>query len=335
MCVKIRFLNYSEQSAIMISKLFLQKEQIITLPVEKLSDTKSNTFSWIRVVEPKKDELEIVAEFLSLDEAEKEDLQSFLEEGDRSHVDKDRFVRVVYSVPIIENKEIFTEEIMLFSKKEVLLTIERKKLRVCEQLYSRAEKQQGKYLFKKNAGFFFSELIDEITARFFHHVNKIESNIDILAGKNKLLTTKQIEEISSANTTLSFFNQATLANIEVLNSLRKMYHASFTTDDRNAFNTIYEDTRHILDALKIQREMIMNIFNIQSIISSNQMNVFMKKLTAIALIIMIPTLISGIYGMNIDVLPLSTGPFSFFFVVGIMALITAILFVVFKHSDWL
>jgi magnesium transporter len=103
--------------------------------------------------------------------------------------------------------------------------------------------------------------------------------------------------------------------------------------DREAFADIYFDALQILDTLKIQREMIMNIFNIQSIISSNQMNWFMKKLTALALIIMIPTLISGIYGMNVDNLPFADQ--GFWFVIVVMFFVTGMLFFMFKKFDWL
>jgi magnesium transporter len=91
----------------------------------------------------------------------------------------------------------------------------------------------------------------------------------------------------------------------------------------------------IIDALKIQREIIMNIFNLQSMILSNQMNAFMKKLTALALIIMVPTLISGIYGMNVSNLPFATSSWSFLFVFGFMILITGTIFFAFKKQDWL
>ena len=318
----------------MITKVFLARDEVVLQPVDSAAVlAQKKKLAWVRVVNPSDEEVDLLASFLSFEEQDLDELKSFLKEGDRSRVEKYDFLRIVYSVPTIVDKEIETEELLIFGLKNMVLTVERTRLQVCELLFSRFQKQKGKYLLKRNAGFFISELIDEINGRFQRHVNKIESNLDVLSGKGKMLTNVQVEAISSANNTLSFFNQATLANIEVLNTLRKMYHIVFLPADREAFADIYFDALQVLDTLKIQREMIMNIFNIQSIISSNEMNLFMKKLTALALIIMIPTLISGIYGMNVTNLPFAQH--GFWVIVGLMVVVTAVLYVIFKKFDWL
>ena len=320
----------------MFHRVSLSKDKLHVKEVSSSADLPSGrSSSWCRVVNPSEAELDLLVSFLGLDDEDKEDIQFFLKEGARSRVEKGDLLMIVYSVPVIVDGEAETEQIMIFAKRSLAVTIEAKKSHVCQKFFDLALKNKGRYLFKRNAGFFVTELIDETNTRFLRHVNRIEASIDLIESQSGLLTNEQVNAISSANSTLSFFNQSTLANIEVLNSLRKTHHESLTKENREEFQDIYYDALQILDALKLQREMIMNIFNIQSILSNNQMNAFMKKLTALALIIMIPTLISGIYGMNVAGLPFAGGPEAFWIVIGVMLLITGTLYAVFRRADWL
>ncbi|MFP4111622.1 MAG: magnesium transporter CorA family protein [Candidatus Woesearchaeota archaeon] len=295
---------------------------------------KTKKIIWIRAVNPDKKEVDIIINKLGWEKEDSEEVFDFLAEGDRPRLTKEDYIEIIYSVPHYEDGDTTTEPIVIYLKDNFLITIERKRLKVCEQIYKAAKRNKMKFLFKKNNVLFLSELIDHINDQFLANVNTISSRTDLIASKNKKMTTSQIEAISSASTTLAFFNQAIMANIEVLNGLKKLYHKLFKKDDREIFNDIYFDALQILDAEKVQREVIMNIFSLQNIISNNHLNEFMKKLTSLALIIMIPTLITGIYGMNINGLPVSDNTWSFPIVMGFMTVITVIIFLIFKKIDW-
>jgi magnesium transporter len=314
----------------------VSREEYEFFKLENVNDlANQKRFFWIRFVQPSQEEIEFIEKVLSFEPEDTEDLKDFLKEGGRPVLSKESFIEVIYSVPYTESDgDIVTEPIAIYIKKNFVLTIEKKALPACEKIIKLISKKKARYLFKKNTIFFLAQLIDKINDEFLFNVNKIASRTDILSSRTDKLTEKQIDSISSASTTLAFFNQAIIANIEVLNGLRKMHHRSFTDDDRDTFNDLYSDARQVLDVEKVQREVIMNIFNLQSIISTNHINEFMKKLTSLALIITVPMLISGIYGMNINGLPFATHKFSFWIIMGIMAIITTIIYIIFKKIDW-
>jgi len=60
-----------------------------------------------------------------------------------------------------------------------------------------------------------------------------------------------------------------------------------------------------------------------------------KKLTAWAAIIAVPTLVSGVYGMNFRLVPRDGQLFGFWFALGVMAVAAATLYVTFKSKKWL
>ena len=65
------------------------------------------------------------------------------------------------------------------------------------------------------------------------------------------------------------------------------------------------------------------------------MNDVMKKTSSYGAILLVSTLIAGIYGMNFKYMPELDWQFGYFVALGIMALATVILWVAFKKRGWL
>jgi magnesium transporter len=61
----------------------------------------------------------------------------------------------------------------------------------------------------------------------------------------------------------------------------------------------------------------------------------MKQLTSWAAIVLVPTLIAGIYGMNFIHMPELRWRFGYAYALGVMALSMILLYRMFKKRDWL
>ena len=66
---------------------------------------------------------------------------------------------------------------------------------------------------------------------------------------------------------------------------------------------LYDHLVRVLDNIDLYREMLSSALDANLSVTSNNLNVIVKRLTAFTVILMIPTLIAGIYGL-IVVLPL-------------------------------
>jgi magnesium transporter len=60
-----------------------------------------------------------------------------------------------------------------------------------------------------------------------------------------------------------------------------------------------------------------------------------KKISSWGAILIIPTVIAGIYGMNFENLPELTWGLGYPFALGLMALICGLLYAVFKRAKWM
>ena len=86
------------------------------------------------------------------------------------------------------------------------------------------------------------------------------------------------------------------------------------------WGNISDHVNKIWDILEDHREVIEGLAATSESINTLRTNEVMKVLTVISTIMLPMAVISGIYGMNIDVLPFAHSPYSFVITVGAMLL---------------
>jgi magnesium transporter len=83
------------------------------------------------------------------------------------------------------------------------------------------------------------------------------------------------------------------------------------------------------------RELLTNILSVNLTLVGVNQNDQMKKISAWAAVVVVPTLIAGIYGMNFDYMPELHWRFGYLFALSLMALIALGLYVMFRRRRWL
>ena len=69
------------------------------------------------------------------------------------------------------------------------------------------------------------------------------------------------------------------------------------------YQDLYDHLVRVLDALDLYRDLVVTTLDANLAVTSNALNAVMKRLTAFTVILMVPTLIAGIYGMNFRAMP--------------------------------
>ena len=83
------------------------------------------------------------------------------------------------------------------------------------------------------------------------------------------------------------------------------------------------------------RDLLTSARELQLAQVANRQNVVMKQLTAWAAIILIPTLIAGIYGMNFRHMPELDWAFGYPFALALMGVTAYLLYRSFRKREWL
>jgi magnesium transporter len=101
------------------------------------------------------------------------------------------------------------------------------------------------------------------------------------------------------------------------------------------FQDVLDHLLRVIDQIDTQRELMGNVVDASLALSGNRMNQVMKKMTSWGAILIVATLIAGIYGMNFKNMPELGWHYGYFFALGSMLVVTGGLYLYFKRKSWL
>ena len=122
----------------------------------------------------------------------------------------------------------------------------------------------------------------------------IEKN---LAGE---LKDSDLMELHALESTLVYFATSLRANATVLDRLTRYKRLEQYPDDRELLDDVIVEIRQAIEMTSIYRDDIKGTRELFSSILDNRLNNAMKYLTSITLLMAVPTVISGLYGMNVQ-----------------------------------
>jgi magnesium transporter len=100
------------------------------------------------------------------------------------------------------------------------------------------------------------------------------------------------------------------------------------------YQNLYDHLVRVLDQVDLYRDLLASVLDARMSSVSNELNATMRRLTAVTVVIMVPTLIAGIYGMNFDRMPELRWPLGYPFALALMALAATAAIVFFRRRGW-
>ncbi|MDQ3689931.1 MAG: hypothetical protein M3406_07865 [Chloroflexota bacterium] len=97
------------------------------------------------------------------------------------------------------------------------------------------------------------------------------------------------------------------------------------------YRDLYYHLVRVLDQLDIYRELLATVVDARLTVASNGLNAIMKRLTAFTVILMVPTLIAGIYGMNFVLMPELDWVLGYPFALVLMVLAVVLAITIFRN----
>ncbi len=100
------------------------------------------------------------------------------------------------------------------------------------------------------------------------------------------------------------------------------------------FQDLYDHLVRVLDQLDLYRDLLATVVDARMTMASNSLSAIMKRLTAFTVILMVPTLIAGIYGMNFEYMPELSWPLGYLFALSLMAGTVVVAITWFRRNGW-
>jgi magnesium transporter len=109
----------------------------------------------------------------------------------------------------------------------------------------------------------------------------------------------------------------------------------FTHDVELNFGNAYDKLLRAADNLELARDLVAGVRDYHQAKIANEQNDVMKRLTAIASILLLPTLIAGIYGQNFENIPELHWGFGYYWSLGLIAVTSLAQILYFRRKGWI
>jgi len=177
-------------------------------------------------------------------------------------------------------------------------------------------------------------LLDAIVDEYFPASDRIEEEIDGLEDSVYQSSRLDIAEALRIKRRILEIRRHIAPIRDILNSLLRRDVALVPLDAKPYFQDVYDHALRLTETVDLNREILTGVLDAQLAVVSNNLNVVMRFMTAIATILMSMALIAGVYGMNFVHMPELQWRWGYAFAWGVMASIAGLEVWYFRRRGW-
>jgi magnesium transporter len=311
-------------------KLYKTEQKIISEINEYEEDM------WICMTKPTVDESKYIAEKFDIDLA---DVRAALDDEESSRVDVENcYTLILVDIPSIEirnDREAYTTiPLGIILVGTLIITVCAEETPVLEAFI---EQKVREFSTKKRMRFMYQILYRScMTYQYYLRVmdrrrTLIEQRIQEETEDADLIDLHELES------NLVYFATSLRANGVVLDKLARYSSIKQYPEDKELLDDVMVENQQAIEMTNIYRDIINGTRELMTAVINNRLNNVMKFLAGITIVMSIPTIISGIYGMNVSGqwMPLSETPYGFEIICVITLIICIITYFVLKKKKML
>ena len=284
--------------------------------------------SWINLTAPTDEELNKVASALSIDiDLLKAPLDD--EENPRVEIEENENL-IIVDVPMVDEQEASltysTLPLGIIMTKDYIVTTCLKNSYMLEQFEQ--NKVKSFFTFKQNR--FLLQILFKVATRYLMYLKQIDKISESMGDKlHKATKNKELIQMFTLQKSLVYFSASLKSNDLVMQKILKINAVELYPEDQELLDDVMIENKQAIEMTKIYSNVLSSTMETSASIISNNQNIVMKFLTTITIVMSIPNIISGFYGMNVNGLPFANMPNSFLavimFTIGVSTITTIIL----------
>ncbi len=274
---------------------------------------------WVHFTNPNESELKEISNTFAISP---KDLKKALDKAELPHFETDEdylfYILPTSNTTKLAKNNYHSRPFGIFLKKQQLITISIEETFLEEEIKSYLESEKA-----INHPHFILYLISKSTEHFLKNLNEIEEEIIKKEKRIYQATNQDLERMLLLQKSLLYFTTALQGNKMILEKMENQKDLS--SIELDFLKNVQIETRQALEMTNTYREILEHTINTYGTMISNNLNDRMKFLTAITLVISIPTMISSFLGMNVFLGEFGKNPYSFILIVLISICLTLIL----------
>lgn len=294
--------------------------------------------TWVNIINPVPEDVAYLRKHYAFHPLDLEDILSQIE---RPKIDEyDDYLFIVMHFPVYDDTRQVTRssEVNFFIGAGFLITIHDGRLKPLDALFAACHDDgvaRSKHL-GRGAGRLLYSILDGMVDHNFAMLRKLD--VKIRGVEEQMFTNDMrgiVQSISLIRRDIIALRRVVKPQIAIVSNLERKERAFIQEELDVYFGDIADGFSRAWDILEDYREVIEGLSGTSDSVTSYRINDVMRVLTVISVVMLPLTLISGIYGMNLEWLPAADTPYGFFIIVGFMGLVAGGMLLYFRRRGYL
>jgi len=282
---------------------------------------------WIHVEDATTNDINQISKLIDL---EYTDMYDCLDRYEIPRVERiDEHVLIFTRHPIEVEGGLYTTTFTIILTKDYFITICPQKSQLVENFISQKPKltpsQKSKFLIY---------ILLKITQEFTLQIKKIRTNVLKQEKKMSYVDSRDITSLTLNEEILNQYLSSLVPLRSVLESITSGRYTILYEKDQDLLEDLLNASIQSEDLCSINLRSIRSLRDSYQIIFTNQLNKTIKLLTALTIILSIPTMVASLYGMNVA-LPIAGDKHAFSFIIIFIILISIVSLLFFQRKKWL
>ena len=224
-----------------------------------------------------------------------------LDVNERSRIEKEEeYILIVLRVPLFDKKKVdipfTTLPIGIIFSKDLFLTVSSRDSEIIADFingkvknFSTEDKNSAILKIFSRTALLYLEYLREISDR----TNIVEKEL------HKAMKNEELIKLLNIEKSLVFFVTSLKANEFMMERLQKMEIIKLDSQGQDLLEDVIIENKQAIEMADVYSNILSGMMDAFASVISNNLNVVLKLLTSITIILMIPTLITSVYGMNV------------------------------------
>ena len=284
--------------------------------------------AWIHLGDPSGAEIDAVSAELGIDA---ELLRAPLDEEESARIDYEEGVNtIIVDIPhIVPTNDGFSYETIplgVFLTPENIITVCLEETALAEDFWSNRVRDFD--TAKKTR--FLLQLLYRNATKYLRYLRMIDKASDRLENRlHKSMRNRELIQMLRLSKSLVYFSTSLKANEVILEKIMRSHNILKYEEDSDLLEDVIIENKQAIEMAGIYMEILSGTMDAFASLVSNNLNIVTKFLTSMTIVMAIPSIFSGFWGMNFASMPFLNNSWGFYIVLGISLVATAVVTAIF------
>ena len=312
---------------------------VVTRTESAVRSLTASGLTWLNVVSPGVETATALAERFGWHPLDVEDIVSKRQRPKVDDYEEDGYLFAVLHFPAYDKaiQRLNAAELDIFLGADYLVTIPNRELLPVTRLFARCENDEAlrEQLFAKGAGRLLYEVLDDLFDYCFPILDKIGHKLDSIEDEMfEGAAEDVVRDISNVKQEIISYRKVIKPERSTLRVLERRVDKFLPEELDLYFDDIVDSAERIWDQLDNYKEVVDGLESTNESVISHRQNDVLRVLTIFSVILLPLTLISGIFGMNVQFPGFDTAAL-FWAIVGVMIATIIGMVGFFRWKRWL